>query len=172
MIPTIDPSWYTRPEGLPDSTSAGGVVVRIEGGAVYVALVRERNEDLEEIPGYIVPKGRLEPGEDIETGALREIEEEIGLTEVTRIGELSVNERLSEKKTYWATSHYGLYFTTQLSGTIKDAEHHFDMAWFPLDDLPEMYWPDERRMLSSKRREIYERVIAHQNPKSRKKYFV
>jgi 8-oxo-dGTP pyrophosphatase MutT (NUDIX family) len=172
MIPSIDPSWYTRLEDVPDRTSAGGAVVRIEGGAVFVALVRERNEELEEIPGYVIPKGRLEPGEDLDTGALREIEEEIGLTAITKIGDLGVSERLSEKKTYWATSHYGLYYTEQLSGEIKDPDHHFDMTWFPLDNLPAMYWPDEFRLLARNRREIYAQVIAHQNPKSRKKYFV
>lgn len=172
MVPTIDESWYTRPEGVPERISAGGAVVRIEQGAIYVALVRERNEDLEEIPGYVLPKGRLEPGEDLEAGALREIEEECGLGEIARIGDLGVLERLSEKKTYWAISHYGLYVTTQIAGEIKDPEHHFGFAWFPLDDLPAFYWPDEFRLLARNRKRIYDLVIAHQNPKARKARFM
>jgi ADP-ribose pyrophosphatase YjhB (NUDIX family) len=172
MIPPIDETWYTRPEGLPERVSAGGAVVRIDRGAIFVALVRERNEELEEVPGYILPKGRLESGEEIGPGALREIEEEAGLTEITLLGDLGVLERLSEKKTYWAVNHYGLYVTTQVSGEIKDPDHHFGFGWFPLDNLPEMYWPDERRLLGRNRKRIYEQVIAHQNPKARKARFM
>ncbi len=65
---TINYSWYVRPEGVRDSTSAGGVVVRLERGQAWVALVRESA-----FPQYILPKGRLEPGEDTEAAARREI---------------------------------------------------------------------------------------------------
>jgi len=163
----IDDSWYERGEGLPERVSAGGVVVRMERGALLVALVREGG-----VEGFVLPKGGVEEGESVEAAAIREIEEEAGLTEVSLLAPLAVLERQSEKKVYWSINHYGLYVTTQVAGVIKDTEHHFDMGWYPIDALPAMCWPDERRMIERNRKLIYEKVIAFQNPRARKKGFV
>jgi 8-oxo-dGTP diphosphatase len=55
----------------PEIRAAGGVVVDAEG---RVAIVhRPRHGD------WSLPKGKLDPGEDWEAAALREIEEECGL---------------------------------------------------------------------------------------------
>ncbi len=167
MSLVIDESWYTRSEGLPERVSAGGVVVRIERGNVFAALVHEKG-----CSGYVLPKGGVEEGETLEAAALREIEEEAGLTELTLLGDLAVLDRLSEKKDKWSINHYFLYGTVQLSGTILDTEHHDEMIWAPLDALPEMFWPDEKKLLERQRKTIYDRIIAHQNPKKRKKGFV
>lgn len=167
MLPRIDDSWYTRPEGMAERVSSGGVVVRIERGTLLVALVEEVD-----VPAYVLPKGGVDPGESIEAAALREIEEESGLSELERVCDLAVLERQSEKKVLWSINHYALFVTEQVSGVIKDTEHHTGMAWFPLDELPEMFWPDERRMIEWNRKLIYERVIAHQNPRTRKRMFM
>lgn len=167
MLPKIDESWYVRPEGFGERVSAGGVVARIEQGNILVALVEEKD-----VPGYVIPKGGQDPGETIEETALREIEEESGLTEVEKIADLAVLERQSEKKVLWSINHYALYVTEQVSGTIKDTEHHMGMAWFPVDALPEMFWPDERRMIEQNRKRIYDLVIARQNPRARKRMFM
>jgi len=55
--------------------AGGGVVLRRrEAGTWEVALVhRPRRED------WSLPKGKLDPGESYEVGALREVEEETGL---------------------------------------------------------------------------------------------
>ena len=132
-----------------------------------MALVHEKG-----CAGYVLPKGGVNEGESLEEGALREIEEESGLTEITPLGELSVLERLSEKKDTWSINHYFLYVTRQLSGAILDTEHHDEMIWAPLDNLPAMFWPDERAVLEKRRKAIYDKVITHQNPKKRKKGFV
>ena len=163
----IDESSFVREEGLPERVSAGGVIVRIERGNLHVALVHEKG-----CTGYVLPKGGVDAGETLESGALREIEEESGLTELRPLGELAVLERLSEKKDKWSINHYFLYATDQISGAILDTEHHDEMIWAPLDALPAMFWPDEERLLVRQRKAIYDRVIAHQNPWKRKKYFV
>ena len=55
--------------------AAGGVVVREAGEGQEVALVhRPRYDD------WSLPKGKLEQGESFEDAALREIEEETGLS--------------------------------------------------------------------------------------------
>ncbi|MBI2423429.1 MAG: NUDIX hydrolase [Candidatus Hydrogenedentes bacterium] len=162
-----DESWYVRIEGLPERVSSGGVVIRVERGLLLVCLVRETGVD-----GYVIPKGGIEPGEDLESAALREIEEESGLTQLSRLAHLDTLERLSEKKDTWSINHYGLYLTAQVSGTILDTDHHFDPAWFPLHELPDMFWPDERKMISSRRSGIVDLVIAAQNPNKRKERFM
>jgi 8-oxo-dGTP pyrophosphatase MutT (NUDIX family) len=167
MSLVIDDSWYTRPDGVGERVSAGGVIVRIERGGLRVALVHEKG-----CTGYVLPKGGVDAGESLEQGALREIEEESGLTELKLIGDLAVLERLSEKKDTWSINHYFLYLTEQITGTILDTDHHDELIWPPLDDLPAMFWPDERRLLQSRRKAIYDRVIAAQNPRKRKKQFV
>lgn len=167
MSLVIDDSWYDRGQVEVERVSAGGVIVRIERGTVFVALVHEKG-----CAGYVLPKGGVDPGESLEVGALREIEEESGLTEIHLLGELAVLERLSEKKDKWSINHYFLYTTSQISGTILDTEHHDEQIWAPLDALPPMFWPDEARLLERQRKAIYDRVIAHQNPWKRKKGFV
>ncbi len=167
MLPRIDESWYSRPEGMAERVSAGGVVARVDRGTILIALVEEKD-----VPGYVIPKGGQDPGETIEETALREIEEESGLTAVEKIAELAVMERQSEKKVLWSINHYALFVTQQVSGEIKDTEHHMGMDWFPIDALPEMFWPDERRMIEQNRKRIYDLVIARQNPRARKRMFM
>jgi 8-oxo-dGTP pyrophosphatase MutT (NUDIX family) len=57
--------------GGPEIRAAGGVVVDDRGRVAVVH--RPRHGD------WSLPKGKLDPGEDSETAALREIEEECGL---------------------------------------------------------------------------------------------
>lgn len=169
---SIDDTWYERTPELPERISAGGVVVRIDGGGLLVALVRERDEYGRELPGYVLPKGRVDPGEDIATTAIREIQEEAGLSALEALGELAVLEHQDLNREWWAICHYGLYYTTQISGEILDVDHHFDFGWFPLEALPEIFWPCEREMLHRERHRIYDMVISRQNPKPRKRGFM
>jgi 8-oxo-dGTP pyrophosphatase MutT (NUDIX family) len=169
----IDDTWYERPEGMTrERHAAGGVVVRLEKGNLFVALIREIDTDGTILEGYVLPKGGMEPGEDFDAASRREIHEEAGLTELTALGHLADLERQDSKQVYWAFNHYGLYLTAQMSGEILDAAHHFDFGWFPLEDLPPMFWPDEQAMIRKNRHTIYDRVIAHQNPKPRKQGFL
>jgi len=163
----VDDSWYTRIPGCPERVSAGGVVLRLEKGGLWVALVREVG-----VEGYVIPKGGVEPGESIDEAALREIAEEAGITQLTKIGYLGTLERMSEKKIYWSINHYNLYLTEQREGQILDTEHHFDFGWFPIEEPPVLFWPDEKRLLIENRAKMYDAVIQHQNPRPRKKYFM
>lgn len=53
--------------------SAGGALVRLAGGAPEVLVIRVRKE------GFELPKGHIEPGEEPEEAARRELGEETGL---------------------------------------------------------------------------------------------
>ena len=163
----IDDSWYERRPEHAERVSAGGVVTRIERGMVHVALVRE--QDFE---GFVLPKGGVEPGETLEEAALREIREESGLESVEFLRPLAILERCSYEKHLWSINHYGLYYTEQIEGAIQDTANHYGMEWFVIDELPEMFWPDEYALLQEHRKPVYEAVIAYKNPKGRKKYFM
>jgi 8-oxo-dGTP diphosphatase len=145
----IDSSWYTRPLHCGTRTSAGGVIVRIDKGKPLIALVKE-----EPFGVYILPKGGVEEGEDLEMAARREIEEEAGLSKLYLVEYLGARQRLSFDKRKWITIHYFLFLTRQKKGKPTDQEHVYNCEWFPLDALPEMLWPEQRELLESCREKI------------------
>lgn len=145
----IDESWYVRPPKAGLRTSAGGVVVQIENGKARIALVKEQPYEI-----YILPKGGVERGEDPLLAARREIEEEAGLKELQLIEYLGTRERLSFDKKKWITTHYYLFTTDQTEGKPTDPEHSYICEWFPIDELPEMLWPEQRALLESCREKI------------------
>ena len=145
----IDESWYKRPAGVSDRTSAGGIVARIEDGRIYVALVGELG-----LTERVLPKGGVEPGESLEAAARREIEEEAGLSSLELIKELGIRERLSYDKVCWITTYYFLFVTEQVEGTPTDVEHHYELAWHPIGALPAIFWPEQRELIETNRDEI------------------
>ena len=56
-----------------EETSAGGIVFRLERGKPRYLLIRDSYRN------WGFPKGHLEPGEEPETAAIREVGEETGL---------------------------------------------------------------------------------------------
>ena len=145
----IDDSWYERPDGLPDQVSAGGVVIRRSDGQVLVALARER--DYRE---YVLPKGHVEPGEDTEAAARREVAEEVGVTDLQLVRPLGTKGRLSFDKKVWKETHYFLFVTRQVDAVPEDTEHHQTMDWFPVDELPDMFWPEQRELVEANIRDL------------------
>jgi ADP-ribose pyrophosphatase YjhB (NUDIX family) len=150
----VDASWYARPAGYRHRIGAGGAAVRAPDGRVLVALVKE--VELGDAH-YVLPKGGVEAGEDIAQAAVREIAEESGLTDLTYLGALGTLSRQSFNRKYWQTSHYGLYITPQTEGIIADPAN-YGLAWFPLDNLPPMFWPDEAHLLQSRADWIAQRL--------------
>ena len=108
----IDETWFHRPDGVPESIAAGGIVARCDGDRVLIALAQERILD-----DYVLPKGHVDSGETIEQAAAREIEEEVGISDLTLVESLGTKERLSYDKTEWKTTHYFLYTTEQIEAT-------------------------------------------------------
>ena len=150
----IDQSWYVKPPGIAEHTSCGGVVVRKDQSGIWVALVRERNQ-----VQYVLPKGHLDPGEDEEKAARREIAEESGLTHLNILGDLGLRGRLDFGRKNWKNTRYFLFSTNQVEGTPTDPNHPHKVGWFPLDQLPEMFWPEQKALIDDKRdmiRKIFE----------------
>jgi len=149
-----DERWYHKVPGYRHRIGAGGAVIRNTPGGVLIALIKEV-----EIGDahYVLPKGGVEPGEELEAAAEREIREETGLAELIYLGPLGTLDRCNYKRTYWQTSHYGLYSTTQADGGPTDPDN-YGLAWFSLDNLPPMFWPDERKLLVSRAKWIAGRI--------------
>jgi bis(5'-nucleosidyl)-tetraphosphatase len=147
----IDESWYQRPEGLPESVSAGGVVVRVEGEHILVAAVGEGK-----LNQPVLPKGHVEEGESIEDAARREIAEEAGLTQLTLLGELGMRERMSFDRREWKMTHYFLFITDEMDGRPTDMHHHYTMAWLALDQPMRLFWPEQEELIESNRERIRE----------------
>jgi len=140
-LPVIDRSWYQCPDNIPAETAAGGVIVRHDQGRWWVALIREGS-----LPDYALPKGHVEPGESLEVAARREIEEEAGLSNLHLLGELGTLERLNFAKTHWKITHYYLFRTEQVTPLPSDPKTR-QVEWFPMDQLPPIFWPEQRQLL-------------------------
>ncbi|MDQ7819985.1 MAG: methyltransferase domain-containing protein [Armatimonadota bacterium] len=142
----VDERWYRRPRGAPLRLQAGGVVARPAGERVEVAVIREGPLGL-----WSLPKGTVEAGETLPEAAGREVSEETGLSGLVPAGLLDVRERLDVTRTWWNRTYYFLYVLR--ADTAAPA-----VQWVPLDDLPPMFWPDQRDLLISRRDEIVRRV--------------
>lgn len=138
--------WYEPSDELPLRISAGGVVARVEDNRVVIALTREIARG-QELPGYVLPKGGVQDGESLLAAAHREVIEEAGLGELTVLAHLGTGEHRNIDWTRWVHAHYFLFTTDQIVGKPTDAEHHYDVGWFPLGDLPPLAWRDQFRLL-------------------------
>jgi ADP-ribose pyrophosphatase YjhB (NUDIX family) len=149
----INESWYEKPAGISEQTASGGVVVRLDDGQIYLALIREDGGD-----EFVLPKGRVEAGESIEQAAHREIQEEAGLADLQLLAPLGIRERLNFSKKHWKITHYFLFLTVQREGKPTDLSKEFELQWFPLDRLPTFFWPEQKEIVEINRDRIIELV--------------
>jgi len=126
--------------------SAGGVVMRDDPAGPEVALAarRTRKGDL----AWGLPKGVVEPGEQPEQTALREVREETGLqAEILRpLGDISYwfvwdGERVRKKVAF--------YLMRAVGGDISQHDREMEeIRWFPLAQaVKRASYPSERDVL-------------------------
>jgi len=151
----IDQSWYKRQDDMPVRVVSGGVVVREQNGQVLVALCGEKKK-----PDYILPKGGVDPGETLEEAARREIEEEAGFTELELIRELGRLGRMNFKKTVWSDCTYFLFYTDQVDVEPLEKKRHIPPRWFPIDQMPPLFWPEQAKLVEDNRDLIIDLVHA------------
>ena len=128
--------------------SGGGVVVNSSG---LVLVVNQKRTS------WSLPKGKIEPGEDVLEAAKREIYEETGVTELTLVKELGTYTRYKiavaggEDAGESKTITFFLFTTTQLELESHDA------------DNPEARWLEphkvEELLTHPKDKEFYKRIM-------------
>ena len=129
------------PKKMPVEHLAGAVVYAKHEGVHYLAFVHD-------IFGHwTISKGKVEPGEDIRAGAIREIKEEMGL-DIEIQEEIGVNEYIAndpevkggkkrKRVTYFLAESPFSEITRGSSGGLDDAQ------WFPLSQVGGLNFYDD-----------------------------
>jgi 8-oxo-(d)GTP phosphatase len=122
--------------------AAGGVVLRDGAAGTEVLVVhRVRYDD------WSLPKGKLDPDETAEAGAVREIEEETGVrtTVGPELPTLLYEVAGEPKRVRW-------FRMTAVDGDPRErpADREVDAArWWPVDEaLTRLTYPHDRRLLA------------------------
>ncbi len=130
-----------KPAKMPTEHLAGAVVYARSEGETYLAFVHD-------IFGHwTLSKGKIEEGEDIQTGAVREIKEEMGL-DIKIVQELGVNEYVAndskveggkkrKRVSYFLAESSFTDLKLGSSGGLDDAQ------WFPLSAVGDLNFYDD-----------------------------
>jgi 8-oxo-dGTP diphosphatase len=120
--------------------AAGGLVVRRLSGLLQIVLVHRPVQH-----DWSFPKGKLEAGETLEMAALREVEEETGMTcDLLRfIGHTEYVDRKGRPKTvaYWIMAAEGGFFSPN--------EEVDELRWLSLDLASRLLsYPRDRELVA------------------------
>ena len=114
------------------ATSAGGIVVRYQGGTPQLVVgCRRRDRDL---VTWTLPKGTPNPGETREQTAVREVGEETGLEVKIRRPLESIEYTFVQRGTrIHKTVHY--YLMDETGGDLDRHDHEFEsVRWISFDE--------------------------------------
>lgn len=105
--------------------SAGGIIVTKSGRSWFVLLMKDMKGN------WTFPKGKIEKGEAFEETAVREIEEEVGVRDLTKITELTPSEYWYFRKgSIKKTVHYFLFQSeTKQDTTVQEEEGISEAKW-------------------------------------------
>jgi 8-oxo-dGTP pyrophosphatase MutT (NUDIX family) len=134
------------------ATSAGGVVVRHEGGQPYLVVGCRRRE--RDGRTWTLPKGTPKRGETTEQTAIREVTEETGL-EVRITGPLdSIEYHFVQSGT--RIHKTVVYFMMEpTGGDLADHDHEFEQVrWIPFSDAPSVLTFETERALVGRAAEV------------------
>ena len=124
--------------------SAGGVVVRDDQVAVIVPVRRDARG--KRVLG--LPKGHPDGAETAEQAAMREVQEETGLSVelIEKLGEISYE---YEKRGRRVAKRVAFYLFEYRSGDLADHDHEIeDARWMPLEEAAEaLTYDGEREMV-------------------------
>jgi 8-oxo-dGTP pyrophosphatase MutT (NUDIX family) len=115
-----------------------------------------------------LPKGHIEPGEDPEQTALREVHEEAGLTPLATIADLGNQVVEFDWKGYHYIRNEFYYLLMPLASTdFKDPEEQFERLWLDWDHaLEQLTFEAEREWVRRAQRAWYGRLedVSQQYP--------
>jgi 8-oxo-dGTP pyrophosphatase MutT (NUDIX family) len=126
--------------------AAGSSVLLLDGKDRLLLQLRRDNGC------WGLPGGSLEPGESLESTALRELKEETGF----HAENLSFFKVYSGEELYYKYPHgdevynvIAAYICTEYSGTAEpDAEEALKVEFFPLEQLPENISPPDKIVIN------------------------
>ncbi len=127
------------------ATSAGGIVIRFDGGVPQLVVGRRRRE--RDGVTWTLPKGTPIPGETTEETAAREVTEETGLeVEIVRPFD-SIDYTFVQGRTrIHKTVHY--YLMAPTGGDLARHDHEFDeVRWIGFDDASSLLTFETERSL-------------------------
>lgn len=136
-----------------DETSAGGVVIKVEDGAAYVAVIARRNRAgrLE----WCLPKGHLEGEETAPEAAVREVAEETGIYSeaIRHIATIDYWFAGTHRRVHKVVHHYLLHARGGEITVENDPDQEAEeAAWIPLTEVAsKLAYPNERRVVAAAR---------------------
>ncbi len=127
-----------------EETSAGGLVVDSQRRAAVIGRMNSQGTLM-----WSLPKGHLEQGESLEAAAVREVTEETGITGrvLAPLGVIDFYFTAEGRRVHKTVHHYLLIAEGgELNNDDAEVE---EVAWVPLDELPQrLAYADERRLLA------------------------
>lgn len=127
------------------ATSAGGIVLRSDGGALQLVLGRRRRE--RDGVTWTLPKGTPIVGETREQTALREVEEETGLyVKITSPFDSIEYTFVQDRTRIHKTVHY--FLMEPVGGDLTRHDHEFEeVRWVNVDDAATLLTFETERAL-------------------------
>lgn len=132
-----------------NETSAGGVVISVQEGQPFVAIIARRNRGgrLE----WCLPKGHLEGEETAEQAARREVAEETGIDGHVLAHLATIDYWFSgtDRRVHKVVHHYLLEAHSGELTVENDPDHEAEkVEWVHLDAAPaRLAYPNERRVV-------------------------
>ncbi|MER2562501.1 MAG: NUDIX hydrolase [Myxococcaceae bacterium] len=126
--------------------SSGGIVIRERSGVVEVAVIRPAGKTV-----TALPKGHIDPGENAEQAATREVNEETGLTATLeqKLGDVKYVYRWRGNTIFKEVAFFLFrYVSGEIDVLTDQMRKEVDRAyWLPLDEaLTKLTYPGERDM--------------------------
>lgn len=130
-----------------EETSAGGLVVDRSSSIPRAALIARHDRRGRLV--WSLPKGHVESGETHEDAAIREVREETGIQSevVAPLGVIDFWFTAADRRIHKTVHHFLLDAT---GGELSDEDIEVvEVAWVPLDEVPErLGYADERKLMS------------------------
>jgi mutator protein MutT len=132
-----------------DEVSAGGLVIDFSGTrGLLIGRIDHKDASRERLL-WSLPKGHIEAGETPEEAAIREVQEETGITsEITKsIGVIDFWFMAGGKRIHKTVHHF---IFKEVSGELTPQITEVDeVSWFPLSEIVErLAYPDEKKLIA------------------------